>query len=62
MRTIPEDGEHMLTADFKKCVVLGYYNSYDGGANYATDKEMFDIPVDLKNINETYSHVVWFGK
>jgi hypothetical protein len=62
MEPIPDYGEHMTLEEFSKAVRSGSYNGYDGNGYYATSSEMTDEQIDLPNIDQTYTHVVWFNK
>lgn len=59
---LPDFGDHMTLADFKACVDSGLFTDDDGTGYYATDTLMVRQDVDLSNINEYFTHVVWFNK
>ena len=64
---IPEYGDKMTLKEFIEAVDCGMFIDYDGHGYYATENEMTDIAVlpsmiINKNIDERWSHVVWFNK
>jgi len=67
MSEIPEYGDHMTMQEWLECVECGGFIDYDGWGNYATADKMSDkklVPSDVKknNIDESYTHVVWFNR
>lgn len=67
MQGIPNYGTHMTLKAFVNCVLNGLFIDYDGHGYYATKTEMSNegvIPSDITggNINQSYTHVVWFNK
>jgi hypothetical protein len=64
---IPDYGYKMTLKEFIEDVDYGTFVDYDGHGYYATETEMTDIVVFPsmiinKNIDERWSHVVWFNK
>lgn len=63
----PEDGEHMTMLEFIDAVKHAVFTDDDGIGRYATETQMTNISVSpsyifLRNIDERWSHVVWFNK
>ena len=67
MKPIPDYGDLMTLEEFIQHVENGYFIDYDGQGEYATDTHVTGItviPSDIikGNINEEYTHVVWYNR
>ena len=63
----PEDGDHMLIHDFEQAVKDNFFTDEDGTGYYATETQMTNKVVEIKDIinnknDDHWSHVVWFNK
>jgi hypothetical protein len=67
MELIPDYGDHMTLEVFINACKSGGFIDYDGYGQYATETKMSNeivCPSDIEsgNINEKYTHVVWFNR
>jgi hypothetical protein len=67
LHDIPEYGDHMTLEHFKQNCEDGLFIDYDGVGYYATSTQESDIevyPSDITsgNINNNFTHIVWYNK
>jgi hypothetical protein len=64
LESLPDYGDHMTLENFLDCVKTGLFIDYDGHGCYATATQMTNKiirPCD-REVDHSYSHVVWFNK
>lgn len=65
LEPIPDYGDLIALDEFREDVESGGFTDDDGSGNWATETEMSDIDVNLRDLtppNPKFTHVVWFNK
>ena len=53
---------YSLWKKFKEHVKGGFINDYDGIGNYSDGKKEFHEILTVTQLDDTYSHVMWYNK